>query len=90
MEQEKRVDEQRTVYITKYALTKGILEERALIFSNSDGKMIRFKAGGYDTYYHTPDWHPTMEQAVTHAEWMRARKIASLEKSLKKMEALKF
>lgn len=74
------------VYITKYALTVGIIEREAEI----DGKypdMIRDKYGGF---YHKPHWHTSMEDAVIHARQMRDKKIITYKKRLAKLEATMF
>jgi hypothetical protein len=78
------------VWITKYALTEGILEV--------DGKQCRegmisvkpTKPGYLTTYFYGNDWHRTREDAIARAEVMRAKKIASLRKSITKMETLSF
>jgi hypothetical protein len=71
------------VWITKYALTKGIFCKEAEI----KGDMIK-----YDRYSCElkPDWHLTQEEAIKRAEEMREKKIKSLKKSLAKMEGLEF
>jgi hypothetical protein len=83
------------VYITKYALTKGILKldgER----SNSCASMlvVRTKVPGrtYDNYYHGEgrDWHRTLEGAKQKAEAMRKKRLVSLENSMEKLKKLKF
>lgn len=76
-----------TAYITKYALTEGIFEAEG---EESNGYFYYGK-GGYDRNQACPeDWHRTREEAVARAEDMRKRKIASLKKSIAKMEALRF
>lgn len=79
------------VYITKYALTAGIQIKNAEKSSTSDG-MVGVKHGGYTAYFHGEgrDWHRTAESALKRAEEMRRKKIASLNKSLAKIEAMKF
>ena len=80
------------VYITKYALTQGIFEKEAKM-CGTDGRMINCD---FDTnlgeYYFDEgkDWHRTLEGAIARAEEMRTKKVASLQKSLKKIKALKF
>lgn len=88
------------VFITKYALTEGIQEMEAEDCSkeveNHKDKMIMVKGNASedkwicDTYYHGNDWHTTREAAVAHAEEMRKKKIVSLQKSIKKLQAMKF
>lgn len=74
------------VWITKYALTGGIQEmegglsgERQYFFSNDNSYCI------------APNhWHKTRAEAVTCAEQMRQKKIASLEKQIDRLKKLKF
>lgn len=76
------------VYITKYALTKGIQE--------SNGKIdnYRFIPEHYGrisySWNYKPDWHIFKEDAIKQAEKMRLSKIISLKKQLNKLENLKF
>jgi hypothetical protein len=75
------------VWITKYALTDGILSwEPACIDRKDAGEVVvrgglRFKRG---------EWHRTREEAIAHAKQMQADRIASLTKSLEKVKALDF
>lgn len=73
------------VYITKYALTAGIEEAEAEI----EGKMAIVKKK-YSAYFHGSEWHLTRSSAIEQAEIMRERKIASLRKSIEKIEAMRF
>ena len=77
------------VWITKYALNKGIfnIDVEHCIEINvdmvSDRKM-------YTSCYHRPDWHLTRADAIARAEEMRTKKIASHKKAIKKLEGLSF
>lgn len=76
------------VYITKYALTSGIIVTDAEILT--DG-MIRTEEK-WNRYFHGEgrDWHRTFEGAQKRAEEMRVKKIASLKKQLVKYEKMYF
>ncbi len=74
------------VYITKYALTGGILEKEGYIVKDND-RMVAID--GYN-YYHKPFWHITKEDAIKHAEEMRIKKLQSLDKQIKKISKIKF
>jgi hypothetical protein len=79
------------VYVTKYALTQGILEEEATLVGEARIKVSGDSSRGvFHAFYYKPDWYETREEAVARAEEMRKRKIASLEKSLKKFKNMKF
>lgn len=80
-------------YITRYALTQGILEVEAdeLPPYRRRAAEIMFQLPGYYLQYcRVPDWHRTKEEAVAHAEKMRIKTIASLKTKLAKLEQLSF
>lgn len=72
-------------YITKWALTKGIIEvddpefyENYIVISN------------IDPLINPVDWFRTKQEAINRAEEMRVNKIASLMKQIAKFESMKF
>ena len=75
------------VWITKYALTTGISEADATQCADN---AVAWHRNGYMYWYNKPDWHLTKEEALARAEQMRVARIASLKKSIAKLEALKF
>ncbi len=85
-------------YITKYALTSGIIVVDARECLNTTGgkpyhiRMIAYRSGAYTDYAHGEgkDWHLTPESAITRAEEMRTKKIAALQKQIKKLESMTF
>lgn len=76
------------VWITKYALTKGIYSIDADSCENIDVNMIRDRFASFPTYYHKPDWHEKLVDAIDHGEQMRAKKIKSLQNKIKKLETM--
>lgn len=76
------------VYITKYALTKGILEKE----SRQCGDGMIATRERFSAYFHGEgkDWHRTKENAIKRAEEMRMKKIESLKKQIEKLERMKF
>lgn len=76
------------IWITKYALTKGITEAEAEI--SMDGRMAVVRSGTFPAYYLLGEWFTTKENAVANANVRLTRKIASVLKQLKKLQALKF
>lgn len=77
------------IWITKYALTKGILEKEAEV--DDSKRMARVVSGlGWTEYYHRDDWHKTQEAAKAQAEVMRKKKIVSLAGQMAKLQALRF
>ena len=75
------------VYVTKYALTKGIeyIEVSETIFPDLVEENIR-----YPRNFHIGDWFENKEDAIKNAEEMRIKKLQSLDKQIKKISKLKF
>lgn len=78
-------------FITKYALTAGI-QEVDVEQDAASPKLVSSRTGFETSYYwgEGRDWHRTRESAVARAEEMRQKKLASLSKSIAKLEKLKF
>lgn len=77
------------VWITKYALTKGIYE--AEVADAEPGETMVVQKTGYGfNYFHRNDWHRTEEEAKKRADEMRVAKLASLRKQVNKLERMKF
>lgn len=73
------------VWITKYALTKGIIEAEARLGSESD-KMIAIIGASPPMYFHAPDWHTSEEAARARVSAMIVAKRSSLQKQLKRLD----
>lgn len=78
------------VYITKYALTKGILEKEARVSDFGCGRLRAFCNGDYSSYGIGSEAFYTLEEALNNAEERRNKKIESLKKQINKLENLKF
>ena len=76
------------VYITKYALSDGILEKDAEECDRFPG-MIRTDDGAH-FHGEGKEWCRTLEDANKRAEEMRLKKIESMKKQIKKLENMKF
>ena len=77
------------VWITKFALTQGILERDVEVTSEHPRMAVYHR--GYDMdCFHKPFWHETLSEAVDHAEKLRENKIKSLQKQIQKLKDLKF
>ena len=78
-------------YITKHALTEGIFEVDGEI-GEVCPTCISVKRKNhnltYTSFYHVEgkEWHKTLKQAKERAEFMRLKKIASLEKQIKRLK----
>ena len=80
-------------YVSKYALTGGVSEVEGAIVTGTSGTKY-FKPVG-QRYTHPlltvgKDVHETREAAVEAAEFLRARKLASLRKQIAKIESISF
>ena len=73
------------IWITKYALTDGILEQEG---EKLDDSTVR--VGLLYLHREGVDWHTSRESAIARAEVMRKKKIESLRKQIAKLEVLKF
>lgn len=78
------------VWITKYALTKGIIESEAKLTSKDSVSVMEFDPNLPMHWFYKGDWHRTKEEAVKRAEEMRKKKIESLKKQIKKLEEMRF
>lgn len=75
------------VYVTKHALTWGI-QVHDVPFTEGRVLCIEPEGRGLTAYYHKPDWTDDEIEALARADDMRKRKIKSLEKQLKKLQAM--
>lgn len=78
------------VWITKFALTTGIIERDVEL----RGDMVSWREpNDYATRFahrEGRDWHRSRSAATKRAEHMRREKIVSLRKSLSKYESMSF
>ncbi len=83
------------VYITKYALTQGIMEFDSdyaeKVHIDKDGYLhLQIKRDDYPEFYNPKNYALNWEDAIEQAENMRQKKITSLKKQIKKLEKMKF
>lgn len=92
MTQKNISDEEVTAWVTRFALSEGILKVTGYVPHDISDKMFCYKKEGKTSRVsvHGKDWHLTEELAIARAEEMRLKEIESLKNSLKKMEALDF
>jgi hypothetical protein len=72
-------------YITKYALTSGLLiltDEQVNVCSDS---MISTEVENHKNYFHKPYWHTSREDAKAHFLYMIEKKLISLEKQTQEL-----
>jgi hypothetical protein len=79
------------VYITKYALTTGILEIEAEIMKSYWDKYPGYvKDEEGELYYLSKDAFTDEDEAIKKAEEMRKARIISLYKQIDKLDKLRF
>ncbi len=80
-----------TVYSSRYALTAGVQRIDNAEVKESGLVAYRDKSN-WTIYLHNEgkEWHRTEDGAIARAEAMRQAKIASLKKSLAKLEKMRF
>jgi hypothetical protein len=77
------------VYVTKYALTRGILEGEGVI--DEENKYVRVKNDrSADLYYLGVNVFTSKEEAIAKGEELRLKEIENLKKRIKKLETLSF
>jgi hypothetical protein len=84
------MSELKIVYITKFALTKGIIKttvqttdnpERVVVMGAYPWESVTFKLG---------EWHADRERAVKRAKQMRDQKVANLSVQIHVLQELTF
>lgn len=76
------------IYVTKYALTQGIVEHEA---EESNGMaVVKATRLSYAQYFHNKEWHTTKEAAIEKAQEMQLKKILSLQKQIKAISEMEF
>lgn len=84
---------EKTVYITKYALTRGIIKAEAKIQSFNyltKEEQRAYINGYYNSLVISTDAFFSFDEAKKKAEQMKLKKIASLKKQIQKLEKLSF
>lgn len=79
-------------YVTKYALTGGIMLVDGERVGDRGEMLCRHQPGSLQQYFHGcgKEFHNTFDEAVARANEMRIAKIASMKKKLAKLEKMEF
>lgn len=80
----------KTMWLSKYALTNGVVREIKVCDSYKSDDYIREAGDAYCFYRVGRECFQTREEAIADAERRRKAKIASLKKQTAKLEALTF
>jgi hypothetical protein len=83
-----RKGEEMKAFITKYALTAGIIETDQA--KKYDNESIIAHIGLPSYFFCGTQWQHTREQAITRANIMRDQRIQALEKQIEKLKGLVF
>lgn len=75
------------VYVTRYALTQGIITMDVKP-PNEDGLVTYRPEGGFTDYFHAKEWSPDEQSAKNVALEMVKRKRVSIKKQLAKLDRL--
>lgn len=77
-------------YITKYALTQGIIKTKLEICEGTSTNMVEAPLLGSGAYFHGEgrEWHRTRESAVKQVNEMKTKKLRSLRKAILALEAM--
>lgn len=79
-------------YVTKYALTEGIQPKALKVALTGSGMAVEASDSYHRSTFHGEgrDWHRTLDSAIRRAKVMQQGKIASLRRSLGKIETMEF
>jgi len=77
------------VYITKFALTKGILEKEVEVCTNVNVDMVRTIEKPIQ-HFHKNEWFTNRQEAIDYADFLRLKKISTLQRQIIKLQNLIF
>ena len=77
-------------WITKYALTRGIIEVDDGLKTSCSLIVLDRNLPLPTHCYYKGDWYSNKQVAINKAEEMRQKKIASLKKQIEKLEGMRF
>ena len=78
------------VWITKYALTRGIIEADGELTSSDSVSILNRDLSLPTHWFYKGDWYLDKESAIQKSEEMRQKKIDSLKKQIEKLEEMRF
>ena len=79
-------------WVTKYALSNtGVVKATGTLHYNPQSRDTYFSPDGFYQWMSASkkEYHDTLEEALAHTEVMRAERIASLKKSIARLEKMK-
>jgi len=77
-----------TVWITKYAVSRGIHKVEAEVCWTSPNTITYKEGDSWPQFARGRDWHRTREEAIARGKEMLAIKIESVKKQLRRLESM--
>lgn len=75
------------VYVTRWALTKGILKMKAKPYLDDPEAVVIKLPGMTSQVVHKPDWHPSLDKAQVAAEEFRDKRVGQVRQALSRIES---
>lgn len=77
-------------WITKYALTQGILKRRVELCDDIAPSMVFVIGDEHQQFFHGKDWHQTRAGAVARAKFMQEAKVDAMHERMAVVAGLNF
>lgn len=77
-------------WITKYALTQGILKRRVELCDHISPTMVSVISDEWQQHFHGKDWHQTRAGAIARAKVMKEAKLDSMHNKMATIAGLNF
>ena len=75
-----------TYYVTKYALTKGILKVEGELSKNCSDMIVVKGNSGMNYFFYLSDWYQTLDEAQERVGDMIGHKKLALQRQLRNLE----
>lgn len=75
------------VYVTRWALTKGILKMKAKPYLDDSEAVVIKLPGMTSQVVYKPDWHTSLRLAQIAAEELRDKRVGQLRQALSRIES---
>jgi len=72
-------------YVTKYALSTGIMQLDPAYVTIVEGKYLQYRTTNHRLFIARSEWFMNLDEAMAHAEELRKKKIQSLRKQISQL-----